>query len=101
MAAPKHPRAEALRAILTSLNLWAMAPDEPSRVRGLKAALRGYQQDVRALRYPPMDRYCASKTPACNTEPPILEGSFEFYFGCAGEAVEATAGASEKLPWED
>lgn len=101
MAAPKHPRAEALRTILARLNLWAMAPDEPSRVKGLKDALREYQQDVRALRYPPMERNCAMKAPACDIAPPLLEGSFEFFFGRAGEAVEATAGASSGLPWED
>jgi hypothetical protein len=79
-----------------------MAPDEPSRVKGLKASLREYQQGVRALRYPPLDRNCAMKAPACDTVPPILEGSFEFHFGGAEEeAVETTAGASEKLPWED
>lgn len=92
---PSHPRVADLGALIDILNAWAMAPKEPSRIKGLKAALNRYSKAVGDKRYAPMNKDFCTRTEASYAVPPVVPDSFEYHFG------KPKQDTSNKLPWED
>ncbi len=72
-------RTRDLKALLDTLNSWAMAPDSGQRTKALKTSLRRYQQGVRRGQYPSIGKKICASTAACNEVP---AGDFtEFFSG--------------------
>lgn len=81
----KCQRTRDLKALLDTLNLWAMAPDSHSRTEALKSALRAYQRGLKRGIYPSINKKTCASTAACNEVP---AGDFVEFFGDAGEDTD-------------
>ena len=89
-----HPRTRGLAAIIDQLNVWAMAPQMPDRVKGLKKALNDYSRAIKEKKYPAMKHQFCMRTAYCNEAPPPVTDSFEAIFG-------KPETSTNNPPWED